>query len=468
VAILEGLPKTTTTTTSLSSALTLVIALAAFGCQNAAAPPETRGGTGGENRNSGGSAGNNARGGAGASGDGTGGSVGNNATGGAGMDTSSGDAATSDAASADSARLPAGARPLTANDVSVLFPRFGNEAPKQLWRPTLTGKGGAFLAASDVERLAKVTGTGNLLGPVPRLAPAQEFELLRVVAVRFDPCFAGTPCQAQIRLVLQGFLEQGAALDGAVHLLHNLTQSEFREVLAELRAMTALAPENRSDLPLSPSPALLAQGMEGAYGKALRALVTRYAGAANLARVTFMTRSPSAQGTWEFGGFDYGGGEPRPLVISGLPANTTRQSVSAPVIAWGYFLSPKPVHLAAAVPVISSTEADKASPAAIDEGYSTLLSVSNPLREHAESADCGTCHVANHLRAQVERNFKVTPPTTGYMNERQAPRALGMAEMDRNNLRAFGYFDGFQGPSVAISQRVANETHHVLQLLEQF
>ncbi|HEY0709471.1 MAG TPA: hypothetical protein VGG33_21860 [Polyangia bacterium] len=421
-----------------------------FACQSAPTPSETAVGTGGNAMEPSGAGG--------ASSGGTGGSAGGGTGGGQGQtDASPGDSAPPSVA---------GTRPLTANDVSVLFPRFGNEALAKLWRPNLVGKGGPFLAVSEIERIVKQVGSKNLLGPLETGTAAQDFERLRVIAVRFDPCFAGTPCQAQIRLVLQGFMANGDAFDGGVHLLFNLDQNEFREVVTALRAMTALAPENRPGLPLSPSPALEAQGMEGPYGKALRALVTRHAGAAKLARLTFMNRSGSATANWEFGGFDYVAGGARPMAIPGLPPNTPVQSVRAIIGAWGYALHPQPVRLAPIGPVLNSTEANKATPAAIDEGYATLVSVSNPLRENPEGADCGSCHVAGHLRGQVARSFKVAPPTTGYANESQAPRIVGAAEDDRDNLRAFGYFDGRQR-SVAISQRVANETHRVLQLLEQ-
>src|SRR4029078_1979497 len=111
---------------------------------------------------------------------------------------------------------------------------------------------------------------------------------LRVVSLRFDPCFSGNPCYPQARLVLQGLNQGGTqAFDGAFHALYNLSADEFATVTTRLKSLAALAPENDRVTTLGVSPALLAQGMTGAYATGLRDLVTEFIGSSNLAKFTF-------------------------------------------------------------------------------------------------------------------------------------------------------------------------------------
>ena len=158
------------------------------------------------------------------------------------------------------------------HDVSVLFPLSAQGA---LWPASTPANGGELLPRAVFAKIG--------MGLFPKIDDAAEYDALRVVAVRFDPCFrtslAGT-CQAQIRLVFQTVGADGAN-DGSVHALYNLSDADFKTVVAGLRAIAPA--EHRAYRPLGTSPALVAQGVDGAYGKALEALVVAHAGAATLA-----------------------------------------------------------------------------------------------------------------------------------------------------------------------------------------
>jgi hypothetical protein len=272
-----------------------------------------------------------------------------------------------------------------------------------------------------------------------------------------------------VRLVLQPFEADGTVFDGAVHLLYNLTAEEFAALLGELRALTALATENKAGLPLGPSPALMAQGVNGAYGTALQALVTRYAGTDNLARMTFMFNELSATSHWQFGGMNLKFYAPKgDLAISGLPPGTLKQEVSRLLTTNEYFyrVHPEPVHLQALSAVLFSASAATVSAEARTAAYEVLVRVENPTLESPDTADCASCHLANFVRGYLDQKYPpAVPPATVYSGVAEASRFIGAAEKDADNLRAFGHFDGFEFQSPVVSQRTANETHRVLQML---
>lgn len=347
-------------------------------------------------------------------------------------------------------------RALTANDVSVLFPLAG---AADLWPASLAGKGGPLLSRAAFGRIARSL--------VKDLDPADaEYAALRVVAVRFDPCFGGGPCVPQLRLVLQAIdVASGRAHDGAVHLLYNFTEQEWVAVVRDLRALTALAPENAAGLPLGPSPALASQGSKGKYGQGLRALVARHAGAANLSRMTFMTRTLARAGQWEFGGVNLRGFSPAgDMDIAGLPPGTRLQTVAgATSLSYRYSLTPDAAHLPALLTAIDGEKLGDVAPEALAAAYGALARVENPGLETPETSDCASCHLANRMRGYLDaKHPPATAPDTRYPGQAQAPRVVSGAEMLNDNLRAFGYFDA----APVVSQRTANETHHVLEVLE--
>jgi len=296
--------------------------------------------------------------------------------------------------------------------------------------------------------------------------PDAAYAALRVVSLRFDPCFGGVPCYPQIRLVFQALTQNGASSrDGAVHALYNLTPDEFAAVTTRLKTVAALAPENNGVTRLEVSPALMTQGMTGAYGVALRDVVAQYAGSANLAKLTFMTRAPGGGDRWDFGGFNLrdfapGGGFP----IAGLNGNVLVQTVlengrggqGGQGGGYAYTVTPGILRGELAL-VLNSGTAQNASLAERQRAMDALARVENPLVESADTVDCSACHLANRIRGNLQTSFGLSSALS-YSSASEASRLIGGAERNNENLRAFGYFDA----NPVISQRTANETLIVL------
>lgn len=353
----------------------------------------------------------------------------------------------------------ASTRSLSANDVSVLFPIQTAASVPLLWAADTEGNGGALLPRATFDQIAEPFNPQHM-------DPASAYAALRVVSLRFDPCFPGAPCQAQIRLVMQTVdPTDGRAEDGAIHLLYNLTHDEFASLLVDLRALTAHSEPTPADAPLGPNPTLMVQGLDGDYAQGLRALVTRYAGATTLARMTFMTRTNSRASTWHFGGFNLREFSPTgPISIVGLPSGTTQQQVlNGAAAVYNYAFTPVQAAQPAVLTVLSADTIPSLSPSALADAHEALALIDNPSLSSPESIDCASCHVARRIRDYLSMVFPAdTAPTSAYEGEVEAHHVLGGADANPDNLRAFGYFD--RAP--AVSQRVANESHAVLANIE--
>lgn len=371
-----------------------------------------------------------------------------------------GSAASSTSASAAPTAVQA-TRALATNDVSVLFPLGKGD----LWSASTPARGGAALFPRSAFDLIALPVIRELQGPDATYAG------LRVVSLRFDPCFGGTPCYPQIRLVFQGLNAAGtSAFDGAIHALYNLTADEFQTMTARLKAEASLAPENAAVTRLEVSPALVAQGMSGAYGVALRDLVTQTIGGAQLAKVTFMTRAAGPGDRWDFGGFNLRDFQPTGgFGIAGLDGTVLVQTVRenggrgpgggpGPGAAGGYAYAVAPGTLRGQLnTVLNSGAAQAASTTERQAAMDALSRVENPLVESPDTVDCGACHLANRIRGSLQTTFSLSS-ALAYASTAEATRLIGGAERDNDNLRAFGYFDA----QPAIAQRTANETLKVL------
>jgi hypothetical protein len=346
-------------------------------------------------------------------------------------------------------------RALAMHDVSILFP-LGD----RLWPAT-------DLVPSSVFR-----AIGRSV--VKELADADEYDALRVVAVRVDPCFrhdwGGVPCQPQLRLVLQAIAPDGTrAFDGALHALYNLDEATFATLATELRALTAAAPEQADPaLALGVSPALRAQGVDGVYGQHLRALVRRYAREETLARLTFMTRTEARAGQWQFGGravrpfpetgFDPAGPLDIRALTAGSPTPVVLQTVTSESGPSGYHYAIDPSFAdgigapAANAAEVAALPADRRG-----ETYAWTLRQTNPNNTTPDSTDCASCHLAERARDHLEARFpELVDP--GDAAERPAFTAGALSNPD--NLRAFGYFDAT--PVVVL--RTARESKLTLEL----
>jgi hypothetical protein len=339
------------------------------------------------------------------------------------------------------------------HDVSVLFP-LPAAGKDLLWPASAAAKGGALLPA---EVFAKV---GQSL--VRELPDDQEYAALRVVGLRVDPCFKTSltaACQPQVRAIFQTLGTTGTN-DGAIHALYNLDDADFAAVVAGLHRLVALAPENRADAPLGVSPALKKQGLDGAYGKALRELILAHAGAGNLARMTFISRTDSKEGTWNLGGFHVQAraatGFPAPGPIKIVGSTKTVQNISNASFGamFTYDMTPE---FADAAGRSGASSFNFPTMSAADRGkvLTWARTQQNPTLIVPDTADCGSCHLAGHVRAGLEAADAKLITLDG------APRILGGSEKISDNLRTFGYFD--RDPQV--TARAANETAAVVRAL---
>lgn len=337
---------------------------------------------------------------------------------------------------------------LSRHDVSVLFPL---TSPDKLWRASDAARGGALLPKDTFGAIG--------MSLINTLDDAAEYDALRVVAVRFDPCFTTSltsACQPQIRIVFQATSETSGTHDGAIHALYNLSEGEFAEVVAELRRIAPV--ENRAYGPLGVSRALKSQGIDGTYGTALRALVLKYAGASSLARMTFMTRTAARQGSWTFGGFHVKAnpttGFPAAGPIKIIGDHTTQTVGNGAFGSFRWSLNPGFLEKvgengldANAIPALSAIKQKNL--------YAWTQRQLRPELSVPDTTDCASCHLAGHIAQTLEAKNPAFPALD------RGPRENPPQSVAGDNLRSFGYF--FNTPFVSV--RTANETAAVLRLI---
>ncbi len=343
------------------------------------------------------------------------------------------------------------------NDVSVLFPLpTSPQAPGYL-RPTSTGAKGALLPQSVYDEV-----------PTFPVQPAQglNYDRMRVVAVRFDACFpTAAGCEAQIRMVMQPISDDGRALDSALHAFYRLDDSEIAAVVRELRRLRELTSIS-SDQPLAVHPALLAQGVSGAYGTELGAVILRYCGEANLRRITFFLRAPPVlEEVWFFGGFEREAGTLTPLNIVGIgPSN---QRVTRPKVPDGYRyeLIPEATTPENHNALLSSQAAAAANPTARSAAFASFLRVENPTLYGPDALPCAGCHLAAYINGQTRDKYgfeDTSFPADAFQSNRNLT-LTGDALLTPSSLRAFGWFDR----AAMISQRVVNGSAAVVDDIEE-
>lgn len=355
---------------------------------------------------------------------------------------------------ADAAVAPP-APALGMNDVSVLVPLPSSPSAPGVLGPEDAGERGPLLPKAVYDAIPK-------FGVTP--AQGLDYARMRVVGVRFDPCFpAAGGCDAQVRLVMQPITDAGSTLDSALHLFYRLTEAELASVVAELRRLRGLAPEVK-DAPLDVHAGLAAQGLEGPYGKGLRALVLRYSGEQSLIRMTFFLRAPPRQEEWFFGGFDRVDGKLVQLDIVGV--GKVNQRVNRPVVPDGYAfeLTPSPKVPEDIDALLSTEKAKAATPAAREAALGALARIENPAKYGPDQLSCAGCHLATHLGAatRAAHGLDVTKQPDAYKSSRDLTRVTESGT-EPSSLRAFGYF----ASRPMIANRVIYESAAVADELEK-
>ena len=382
-------------------------------------------------------------------------------------------------------------RPVTMNDVSILFPLgTASDYSTGHLRADSSGKRGVLFPASVFEKISiEGSAAGSGVGG-PSTAP---YANMRVVALRLDPCFAelrpalsATTCRNQLRLVfqeLQASTTGVSAFDSGVHALYTITRAELLAILNEIVRLREADGGQGGKGPLAPHALMVAQGLAGTFSSAMQKLILQYAGEQNLVRVTAMT-SENAGFQWSFFGLEISGASPKavPLAIATLAATSADgteqsffrgfQSSADPV---GAFV-PKPTGpddftvLADAKSALMLSAADQA------KLTRALARVENPSIFTPDTLDCARCHTASPLGQNVARDrlhLSEADDADAFQPDGKWVTAQEMSATDFSgasqtnpdvplvNVHAFSY--AIQRPS--ISQRTVNETAAVVQLL---
>jgi len=341
------------------------------------------------------------------------------------------------------------------NDVSVLVPLPKSPKTPGYLKPEDAGARGALLTKAAYDKIPTFPHEGT---------DTLDYARLRAVAIRFDGCFpAPTGCQAQIRLVMQPIADDGEGLDSAVHLFYRLTEAELAEVVTGLRQLRLLAPEVQ-DSPLDVHAALAAQGMDGAYGAALRELVLKYAGEESFSRMTFFLRAPPIVETWFLGGFDRVNGALQPIDILGVGKTNQRVIRNTTTEGYDYEFLPvesKPEDTAL---LLTSAKAKAASPDDVKKTLAAFLRIQNPKKYGPDQLQCAGCHVSTHVVEQTKLAFGIdTKAMPDAFTSTRDLTTRGESAKTPTSLRAFGWFV----KTPMISTRVVNETAGVVEDLEK-
>lgn len=345
---------------------------------------------------------------------------------------------------------------LDVNDVSVLFPLPARAEEDSLLRLSDTGPRGVLLPVRHYE------GLPPLLVDIPALTL---YSQLRVVALRFDPCFPGDGgvCRAQLRLVAQP-VSFSRAEDAAVHLFYELGGIEARAVAERLLALKALSKVTTTGRPLGVHPGLLAEGAGGPLLAALRRLVLDHAGEQNLSRVAVMGLRGFGS-AWSFSAFDVQGDRLVPVQVAHVAGSSVdfSEATSDPTRERRGTITPSPSGGDDAVAAVDSRVLTALPRAQAEATIAELLRIENPERNTPATVDCVSCHVATRARLFGERVLGLDTsrhPDRYVQPAGTTPGFAGLLSDDPFVLRAFGYLSAVP----AVSQRTLNESAHVVTL----
>jgi hypothetical protein len=339
------------------------------------------------------------------------------------------------------------------NDVSILVPLPSPET----WDQTL---------GADSQGAKGVLYPRSVLDEIPilheELSPEQQREILKVVAIRVDPCFSN-PCRPQLRLIWQPLsareTSEFSTLDAASHTFYDLTSDEFDSLARALRDLNESGDPADRLLPLGVNPRLAREGLQGPYWQKLKSLILTYAGERNFSRATFAALRGHGS-SWRFGGFEVQSGKTTPLAIprvSKLVQIFT--NVAMPKTYFRGSVAPSPQGADQITPVLgTSTQVEKAEISLIRQWGQSSQRIENPSLHSADDLDCVSCHLAGAARHWLSRTFSDASIWDANLDFQPASSWLDLRNQspvraETDNVRAFGYL----GNQPAFSQRTINE-----------
>ncbi|HUJ62419.1 MAG TPA: hypothetical protein VLX92_28145 [Kofleriaceae bacterium] len=354
------------------------------------------------------------------------------------------------------------------NDLSILFPLPTTQADFDAGlAASAQGVGGAMLPQA-------VFQADDQSGPIP-------YATLQAVGFRLDPCFGQLgpitdplTCKNQLRVVFQPVTfdpTSGAFVqDAAVHAFYALTRDQLVAAVQELIAAREAATGDTDLGPLAPNPTLASQGLTGSLAQAYRAVITKYAGAANLVQFTSFvaadfTGAPQDVGVgtfWSFEIFQVAGGAATPETIPTMPDGEQQSGLNAGTDPLSAQFTPLTTSSDNISLIANMTQAMQASAADRQSSYDAALRIENPHDNSPNTIDCASCHMALPARQLVGAQLGMT--AAGDSNAFAADPSIPTADLAQTtqligqdgalNIHAFSY----RNTEPMINQRVINET----------
>lgn len=351
--------------------------------------------------------------------------------------------------------FPFAASALSMNDISVLLPLPNQQENKQMISTADEGSKGSLLPRSVYNRLP------NLL---PDTRPDTVYkELLKVVAVRIDPCFTEgvgpQACRRQIRMIWQPIISDGVETftrDAAAHSFYEFTNdAEWNALMKEWTANSNV----EEALPLQVHPTMVSEGYSGKFWTTFKAIILKYCGSQNLIRATAMNVMNGEQ-VWIFAGVHVDAQlATTPITIPRI--NRTSQGVIMGINNTDEFtgsIRPAAMEDPELEALVQDSISMRKNEAEIKKLMGRIYEYENPKLNNPGTLDCVSCHVSQSARVWGQGHFK----GWDWLNEFKTQAYKSDLNIDNksttpfksNHFRAFGYFYD----QAMISQRVINET----------
>jgi hypothetical protein len=246
------------------------------------------------------------------------------------------------------------------------------------------------------------------------------------------------------------------ALDVALHAFYPIPNAELAPMVDELRGLAAHR-GGAVDAPLDIAV------LDATARDMLRGLVTRYAGASRLLRLTvFAQHALTAAINWGFRGEERARTRDafKPITVAHVAAREQRT-----ILAGTESFSTMPVadQPAGFVRALDAIAFGAASPGERMQALEAMAEIENPMAHGADTAQCVACHVTTFLTPRRSQLAGIDPTTIrGRYTSPYDLAVRGPSATNARSLRAFGYL--FAEPM--ISQRVVNDTAQVLGEIE--
>ncbi len=361
------------------------------------------------------------------------------------------------------------------NDVSILFPLAKSRAAfdRGYLTPASTGNGGAILPKTIYERAFGPPGTLQIGGTPAAPALAN----LKLVAVRFDPCFAersATPdestCKNQMRLVFQTLKLQGnatVAADDAVHVFYSISRAQLKAAVEKMVALRRRVAGDRRLGALGPHPLLKTSSgdLDVNVAAEVNALVTSLAGPSNL--VQFTQFAPSGlDTTWNFSGFDVR--KNAPMEIPTLPADDNKHVAFFAGFTEGQLEGDPAFVPASRAPAADNMQAlgnrftaNAAGAEGRRRAFEALLRLENPAMHTPDTIDCASCHAVEPARKLVGAKHFASEMSQARGAFRADPQWVPAADVEVATQAESGvnvHMFSYKGAVPSVHRRTINES----------